>query len=248
MPRLPPANSAIRLWALATALLAAACASPAEPRRIGLFSSLPILWRESGNLGDHLKLDAAPHWALAVLREQGTVMPVDSFLPGSPGQALRGIDRMVMAQPRPLAPGENVALDAWLRGGGRLLLFADPMLTSGSQFAIGDRRRPEDVVMLSPILGHWGLTLTFDEDQPPGERTAELLGVPAPVNLPGRLDLSGKGKSCRLLSDGLAARCRIGKGVALIVADAALLEDGEPGDLPARRAALSAMLAAIAAY
>ena len=247
MLRRLPVNRAIRLWALAAALLAAACAAPAEPRRTGLFASLPILWRETGNLGDHLKTDAPPHWALAVLRGQGTVTPLDSLQPGPLGSPLRGIDRLVMAQPRPLSPGENVALDAWVRGGGRLLLFADPMLTSGSAFAIGDRRRPEDIVMLSPILGHWGLTLTFDEDQPPGEHNADLLGVPAPVNLPGRLVLTGTGKRCRLLSDGLAAHCRFGKGVVLIVADAALLEDGGPGDLPARRAALDAMLAAIAA-
>ena len=50
-----------------------------------------------------------------------------------------------------------------MRGGGRVLLFADPMLTRHSAFALGDRRRPQDVVLLSPILARWRLELQFDE-------------------------------------------------------------------------------------
>ena len=65
----------------------------------------------------------------------------------------------MMIQPRPLSPQENVALDNWVAAGGRLLLFADPALTEDSAFAIGDRRRPQDVVLLSPILARWGLEL-----------------------------------------------------------------------------------------
>ena len=132
---------------------------------------------------------------------------------------------LVMAQPRPLSPQENVALDRWVRGGGHLLLFADPMLTADSLFALGDRRRPQDVVLLSPILTRWGLELTFDEDQPAGEQLADWEGTNLPVNLPGKFVLQGKSRMCRLLADGLAARCTIGKGRVLALADAALLED-----------------------
>jgi hypothetical protein len=134
-----------------------------------------------------------------------------------------------------------VALDDWVRAGGRVLLFADPMLTGHSAFALGDRRRPQDVVMLSPILRHWGLELRFDESQPAGEREVEWLGTRVPVNLPGHLAALPQGR-CAIEAGGLAARCRIGAGEVLCIADAALLENGTNGDDTPRREALSAIL------
>ncbi len=128
-----------------------------------------------------------------------------------------------MAQPRPLSPSENVALDRWVRGGGRLLLFADPMLTEDSAFALGDPRRPQTSVLLSPILGRWGLELHYDERQPFGEHTGEALGIAVPANLAGRFAL-GPGSACVLSGGGLAADCPIGKGRVLVLADAALFE------------------------
>jgi hypothetical protein len=155
---------------------------------------------------------------------------------------LAGLGLLVMAQPRALAPQENVALDRWVRKGGRLLLFADPMLTAQSAYAFGDRRRPESMVMLSPILARWGLVLEFDAEQPGGLRDAELLGSKIPVDLPGRLAaMRGKAR-CALLAEGLAASCRIGKGGALVVADAALLEPAPPEQIAGRSAALHRLI------
>jgi hypothetical protein len=136
---------------------------------------------------------------------------------------LGDLEFLLLAQPRALAPAENVALDAWVRGGGRVLLFADPLLTGDSRFAIGDRRRPQDVILLSPILARWGLRLEFDEAQPTGAsvRGAE---VPIPVNLPGRFSVvEGEGR-CTLDAGGVLARCAIGGGQALVVADDAVLD------------------------
>lgn len=155
---------------------------------------------------------------------------------------------MVMAQPRPLSPDENVALDDWVGAGGRLLLFADPMLTQRSVFAIGDKRRPEGTVLLSPILTRWGLTLEFDDAQLLGEREVEVFGQAVPVNLPGRFRLSlspGEGH-CSLHAGGLVARCSVGKGIVLAVADAALLEPQPQGDADDRAAALETLLATTA--
>ena len=145
-------------------------------------------------------------------------------MPREGAPLLPGVGLLVMAQPRALAPQENVALDDWVRRGGRLLLFADPLLTEESAFAFGDRRRPQDVVLLSPILARWGLRLEFDEGQPPGERLADLDGVTLPVNLPGQFQITVPGRGCTLHAAGIAARCRIGKGRVLVLADAALLE------------------------
>ena len=137
---------------------------------------------------------------------------------------------LLLAQPRALSGEENVALDAWVRAGGHLLLFADPMMTGHSRFSIGDRRRPMDVTLLSPILRHWGLTMEFVEDQPVGMRRLDAAGLTVPVNLPGRfvpVELEG---ACTLAADSALARCAIGQGNATILADGAVIDLHEPDD------------------
>ncbi|MEO0033585.1 MAG: hypothetical protein RIS94_3343, partial [Pseudomonadota bacterium] len=124
-----------------------------------------------------------------------------------------------------------------VQAGGRVLLFADPMLTWDSAFPVGDRRRPQDVALLSPILGRWGLELRFDDAQPGGLR--ESAGLP--VNLPGQLvpKAGGIGR-CRIGPAGLVAECVVGNGRVTVVADAALLEPREnPGE---ESAALESLL------
>lgn len=197
---------------------------------IGLFTSLPILWADSPELGSELRPDAAPHWALKVFAARGKIEPLD-MLAGPRGSApLDKLRRLVIAQPRPLAPAENVALDDWVRGGGQLLLLADPALTQDSAFALGDPRRPQAVALLSPILGRWGLDLLFDDSQVMGEGSHEVLGVATPVNLPGRFATRGQA-NCRLWADGLAVTCTIGKGRVVALADAAVLEPNDPSGL-----------------
>ena len=185
-----------------------------------------------------LRSDAPPHWALTALRAHGEVKPVNSLMPGKDAPLLPGVGLLVMAQPRALAPQENVALDGWVRQGGHLLLFADPLLTEDSAFGIGDRRRPQDVVLLSPILARWGLRLEFDGDQRPGERLVEVDGEPLPVNLPGQLAITGPRRGCSLLAAGVAAVCRIGQGRVLVLADAALLEKERGSEPEGHRQAL----------
>lgn len=214
-------------------------AAAAATRDIGLFTSLPILWSEYGEISELLQPDGEEHWAAAVLRERGQIRPLDRIVPLPDDMGL-----LVMAQPRPLSPDENVALDEWVRAGGRVLLFADPMLTQPSTFILGDRRRPEGTVLLSPILTHWGLTLEFDETQPRGERAVEVLDATMPVNLAGRFAISDAA-DCRSYGDGLAVRCSVGKGAVLALADAALLETGDASETDDRAAALQALLASI---
>ena len=213
------------------AALLGACAPAAEspPDTIALFTSLPILWRESESLTD--ALDGQSHWAARVLREAGELTAPDTLESLDPRIGL-----LVMAQPRPLSPAENVALDGWVRAGGRVLLFADPLLTAHSDFPLGDRRRPEGTVLLSPILSRWGLELVWDEGQPAGLRPVSLLGRVLPVDQAGRFVV--RGGACTLLAGGLAVRCAVGKGSVLAVADAALLDEGGEQDRTSRRSAL----------
>jgi hypothetical protein len=226
----------MRSLTLAVLLLAGCSATapvPAERPELALFTSLPIVMNETDGVADMLASPGPPHWAKVLLEERYQLEPLDALEP-APGAKL-----MIMAQPRALAPQENVALDNWVRGGGRLLLLADPMLTFDSRFAIGDRRRPQDVALLSPILARWGLELRFDEDQPAGEH--DQGGIP--VNLPGSLETRAGGfeARCTIADQGLTATCDVGKGHVLIVADAALLEPEDDGN--GRDVALEVLLA-----
>jgi hypothetical protein len=229
-PRQAPIPRFPKYWPLLALLVAAVVAAgwsvvqrgSAGDQPTGLFTTLPILWSESGDLA-----------AKAVLAQRGPIQPLD-MLSGPPGHApLDKLARLVIAQPRPLAPEENVALDDWVKAGGQLLLLADPALTEESAFAIGDPRRPQAVVLLSPILTRWGLELRFDDAQAFGEAERDVMGVKVPVNLPGQFATAGQA-DCRLWGRGLAVTCAIGKGRVVAVADAAVLEhedpDGRRGD------------------
>lgn len=242
----------------------------AVQRHIGLSTSLPLLWAESDDPRELLAADVKPSWAGVLLAEHGQLTPLDT-LAGKDGQLPLPNDALlVMIQPRALSPQENLALDVWVRGGGHLLLFVDPMLTQVSRYALGDPRRPADLAMLSPILAHWGLVLEFDEAQPAGERLVRLREGSLPVNLPGRFHLFGNsrdgfpdrgnhgiaaqnarsGKSgdalarCRLESSAILADCVLGRGKVLALADAALFEDPDVGvSLADRRDLLYRLLA-----
>lgn len=206
--------------------LATAChADEAVPEReelpeLGLMGTIPIYWGEAGDFGEVLTGGENTHWARARLEADYRLSPLDTLDEAS----LAGIDFLMLAQPRALSPAENVALDAWVRDGGRLLLFADPMLTGESRFAIGDRRRPQDVILLSPILDHWGLALAFDDERPAGTTLARAAGAAIPVNLPGSLGLRDGEADCSILMPEVLAECRIGRGGALVLADAAVLD------------------------
>jgi hypothetical protein len=219
--------------ALAPALLflgtPAQAQAQAETARapLGLMGTIPIYWGEAPQLGDLIGGGSEAHWARADLERQYELRPI-AYLDEA---ALAGLDHLLLAQPRPLSGEENVALDAWVRAGGQLLLFADPMMTGHSEFALGDRRRPQDVILLSPILNHWGLGLEFVEDQPLGTRTAQHGELALPVNLPGRFALAEGGEQCVLAAEGVLARCAVGSGRATVVADAALLDLHEPSPL-----------------
>lgn len=210
------------LLVVALAAVGFAISPRPEPKRepLGLFTSLPILWAEAPDVSGLLDQGREPLWVRQDLEAHYHLVPLDTLL--APGR----VRLLLLAQPRPLSPQENVALDGWVRRGGRVLLFADPMLTWDSAFPIGDHRRPQDVVLLSPILSHWGLDLRFDESQPAGLR--EIAGSPLPVNLAGSLAIKPNGAGQCLITDaGLVAECRIGAGRVVVVADAALLEPDE---------------------
>ena len=206
---------------------------------LGLMGTIPIYWGEAGDFADLLSGGGEAHWARAVLERDFEPVPRDYLS----AEALDGLDYLLMAQPRGLSPEENVALDAWVRAGGRLLLFVDPWMTGESHFGLGDRRRPQDVAMLSPILAYWGVALTMDDAQADETIGIQHEGVELPVRMRGAFVPTGEGGHCTIGTEGLLARCPLGAGEALIVADAAMLDLHDPD--PRSEAALSAMLGSI---
>ena len=211
------------LLCLATACNADEVAADAGPQgtpELGLMGTIPIYWGESEGFGELLAGSGSEHWARARLEAEYSLQPLDTLSE----ESLAGLEYLMLAQPRALSAEENIALDAWVRGGGQLLLFADPLLTGESRFAIGDRRRPQDVILLSPILRHWGLALEFDDEQAAGYAMAPTAGAPLPVNLPGSFAAREGEADCSIRAGGVLAECAIGKGRAVILADAALLD------------------------
>lgn len=197
----------------------------AEPE-LGLMGTVPIYWGEAAGFNELLNGDAPSHWVRGLLEEDFTLAPLDYLS----DEALAGHRYLLLAQPRGLSPEENVALDAWVRRGGQLLLFADPMMTGESRFHIGDRRRPQDVTLLSPLLSHWGLELAFDPQQAGGPQLFDHHGTAIPVNMRGTLRYADNQTLCNIPGDGLLAHCVIDQGQAMIVADAAMLDIAGPYD------------------
>lgn len=229
----------------------------APVHELAIYTSLPLFWAESGDIAGALAQDGPAHWVLDALAqeggpERGAIHPLDTLTSLEGMASLREHGVLLMVQPRPLSPQENVALDAWVRAGGHLLLFADPMLAMDSAFAPGDPRRPQDVALLSPILGHWGLEMFFDPDQPPQDHAVALPEGALPVRLAGRLERFGKSgdaatgnaplASCAIEAAGLLADCSIGQGRALILADATLF-DADASDTAERGSVLRALIA-----
>lgn len=215
-------------------------AAPAQAKErapLALFTTLPLFWGETADISETISGKVKPHWARGAIELQYQIKPLDVLTVSSLGP----YSVLLLAQPRALSPEENAALDAWVNAGGRLLLFADPLLTAGSRFALGDPRRPADTALLSPILSHWGLELTFDPDQPAGERSVDVYGNEVPLDMAGRFVLTAPDgpHECSLTADGAVVECMIGVGRALIVADAALLD----GDAPERADALTSLMA-----
>jgi hypothetical protein len=132
--------------------------------------------------------------------------------------SLRGKRLLLMAHPRAQPASALVELDAWVRGGGRVLLLADPRSDWPSELALGDKFRPQPAFADTGLLDHWGLRLEGPE--PGGPR--RLAGVEVETRSPGRLYATNAG--CSVEPDGFVASCTVGKGRVTVVADSDFLD------------------------
>lgn len=172
-----------------------------------LLTSLPLVF------GERFSLQGGGSPALKALQSRYRVVPISV---ADPLELKRG-RLLLMAHPLAQPAEDLVALDAWVRSGGRLLLLADPMLEWPSERPLGDPLRPPPMFMDTGLLAHWGLRLDAPDER--GRRTGKLGGLQIVTESPGTIH-----GGCRIAADRLVARCRIGEGEAIVVADADFLD------------------------
>ncbi|MFC7536589.1 hypothetical protein ACFQPG_04325 [Sphingomonas sp. GCM10030256] len=195
-----------------------------------MLTSLPIAFAEG------FSLDSVAHPAMVELEKQYAVRLVD----GPEQLAARGL--LLAIQPRAFPAERLVALDTWVRDGGRIVLLADPSLGWESERPLGDVLRPPAAFPDTGLLKHWGLTLYAPEKA--GPQTGTLSGHEVITGSPGTL-ASSIG-NCRIEDSGLVARCRIGDGWAVVIADADFLNLRGSGALDGPTSEnLSALLAVL---
>ena len=210
-------------------------ASPQERPSLGLMTSLPLYWPEDAGLADIAAGRAVPPWQRRAIETRfvlvplDTLSPVPALSPDAPDtDPLAGLTRLAVIQPRGLAPADNVALDGWVRAGGKLLLVLDPMLTGEYEAPLGDPRRPVDSALVPPVVARWGMAISFDAAQEPAVTQAPLGEGTLLLALAGRIAITDPAAGqCRLLADGAAASCAVGEGHVMLIADAALFEHPE---------------------
>lgn len=175
-------------------------------------TSLPLLFGDTFSLGDTGSV------AVRRLQTRYQLVPISV----TDASELKKGRILLMAQPQAQTAENLVALDAWVRGGGRLLLLADPLLEWPSSRPLSDVTRPPAMFADTGLLKHWGLRL--DRPEKPGAALRSLGGLQIMTVSPGSLY-----GTCKISPDRLVAHCSLGRGRATIVADADLLDVAELG-------------------
>ncbi|WP_076072601.1 hypothetical protein [Sphingomonas montana] len=229
---------------------AAGDSAQATGQRIALLSGVPLRWAGGADLL------AGPADAWRMLAAAFVMEPADD-------PAALATSRWLLVQPRPPAAAALVAIDARIRAGARAVILTDPDLRWRSAYPPGDAAAPPRSGTLAPLLLHWGLVLergdggTVARDLMRDGRRWRLwlagAGRFVPARGERRYDRRDNRRACRVSAEGLIADCRVGRGRAVMVADADLLDpmlwtDGDGGWQPAwRRSDNAAFVAALIA-
>src|SRR6476620_3378552 len=136
---------------------------PPEHRSVLLrLTSLPLVFGEDFSLRD----SGSP--ALAALETRYRVVPISVSDPADMAKRRR---LLLLAHPLAHPAEDLVALVQWGRGGGRVLLLADPMLEWPSERPLGDPLRPSPMFADTGLLQHWGVRLGAPDQRGPAERS-----------------------------------------------------------------------------
>ena len=213
------------LWPLAGLLIIASAAAAflareravaygdrpaAERPELLLLTSLPIVFPE------RFALDAAPSPTFQALQGRYEVKPISVTDTAS----LNGHRLLLLVQPRAQPAESLVQLDSWVRGGGRLVLLADPALQWPSDRPLGDPLRPPFAFADTGLLEHWGLRL--DSPAQLGPSRVKAGGLALESYAAGKMAATSAG--CGVSDDGLVGRCRVGRGRVTVIADADFID------------------------
>lgn len=208
--------------------------------RVVLMSSLPLVHGDGVDMAAILAGQSKPHPLHEELNAAHDLVVADAI----DEDVLTDADLAILVQPRALPPEALVALDDYVRRGGRLLLFTDPMLEWHGGRGIGDPLGPQRTGLLSPLLGHWGLVLVDPELELVRLKPSGAVLVHPGFFTPAQGN-TGDG-ACRIEAEGHVAQCRPGQGRATLVGDADLLDPAmirESGDsVHANRRFVSALI------
>jgi len=177
-----------------------------------LLTSLPLVF------GEDFSVEQNGSPVLRALDTRYRVVPISVT---DPSELAKG-RLLLMAHPLAQPADDLVALDQWVHRGGRLVLLADPMLEWPSKRPPGDPLRPPPMFMDTGLLAHWGLRLDAPDER--GARQQGLGGFKVTTVSPGQL--FGR---CRIARDRLVADCSVGRGRAIVIADADFLDVDEIG-------------------
>jgi hypothetical protein len=89
---------------------------------------------------------------------------------------------------------------------------------------MGDRRRAPSITLLDPLYHHWGLTLDSPSPEMPLIVDGAIEGQKVAFVSPGQWRLGELARDCIIEQSGLIADCHLGRGEALLVADADMLD------------------------
>ena len=171
-----------------------------------LLTTLPLVFPEQ------FTLQGGGSKALTALETRYKVVPIGT----TDAKSLSEGKLLLLAHPLAQPAEALVALDNWVRAGGRVMLLADPMLEWPSERPLGDKLRPPPSFTDTGLLERWGLRLTAPDVSGPVQR--ELSGQTILAASPGTL--SG---SCKIDRSGFLARCQVGQGRVAVIADADFL-------------------------
>jgi hypothetical protein len=209
----------VGVWFAGSHLLLAALyrAPPAAGAPVTMLTGLPLRWSADGDMAAMIAQGMSDDPALQRIEAAGPVRLIDSLIdhPPAPGGTL------FLAHPRALAPRELVAVDAFVRGGGRAVILADALSGWPARHPLGDPRNPPVTSLLTPLLDHWGVTLgaaPADEGKP---LAADVGGARLRLFSAGRFERFPA--TCQAYAARRIVHCRIGHGEAWLVGDADLI-------------------------
>lgn len=191
--------------------------APAGSPAVTILTGLPLRWPGGSDMAAMIAEGMQDDPALARIEAAGPVSLVDSLVDHvpPPGGAL------LLAHPRALAPRELVAIDAFVRGGGRAVVLADALSGWPTRHPLGDPRNPPVTSLLTPLLDHWGIVL--------GAASADEIAPQAVDVGATRLNLFSAGRfvrlsqQCRAYAQHSILQCRVGAGEVWLIGDADLL-------------------------